>query len=72
MAATVLEALKSITAYPVPLRTLVETAERRGQSYSFTDEQRTEFKNRAYKLFNEFEDEAVKPKPIYGYKGSRL
>ena len=110
MAATVLEALKSITAYPVPLRTLVETAERRGlslsdeatqetlkgkafnlskadtrlwlslapnvtqggQSYSFTDEQRTEFKNRAYKLFNEFEDEAVKPKLIYGYKGSRL
>lgn len=110
MAATVLEALKSITAYPVPLRTLVENAERRGlslsdeatqetlkgkafnlskadtllwlslapnvtqggQSYSFTDEQRTEFKNRAYKLFNEFEDEAVKPKPIYGYKGSRL
>ena len=34
MAATVLEALKSITAYPVPLRTLVETAERRGLSLS--------------------------------------
>ena len=110
MAATVLDSLKGITAYPVPLRTLVEIAERRGlslsdeasqetlkgkafslskadtllwlslapnvtqggQSYSFTDEQRTEFKNRAYVLFNKFEDEAVKPKPIYGYKGSRL
>jgi len=28
--ATVLESLKSINAYPVPLRTLVETAEHRG------------------------------------------
>lgn len=109
-AATILEALKSITAYPVPLRTLVEIAERRGlslsdeatqetlngkaynlakadtllwlslapnvtqggQSYSFTDEQRTEFKNRAFKLFNEYEEAAAVAKPIYGYKGSRL
>lgn len=109
-AATILEALKSITAFPVPLRTLVEVAERRGlllsdeatqevltskafnlakadtllwlsiapnitqggQSYSFTDEQRTEFKNRAYALFNEYEEEAAVAKPIYGYKGSRL
>lgn len=30
--ATTLEALKSVSAYPVPLRTLVETAERRGLS----------------------------------------
>lgn len=108
--ATVLEALKSITAYPVPLRTLVETAERRGlsltdeatqetlkgkafnlskadtllwlslapnvtqggQSYSFSDEQRTQFRNEAQRLFNEFEEEAEKTKPVYGYKGSRL
>ena len=30
--ATTLEALKGVSAYPVPLRTLVETAERRGIS----------------------------------------
>lgn len=109
--ATVLEALKGVNAYPIPLRTLVETAEGRGvsltdeatqeamkgkafnlavadlllwlslapnvtqggQSYSFTDEQRTQFRNRANALFEEFgEDEAGTPKPIYGYKGSRL
>ena len=28
--ATVVESLKSVNAYPVPLRTLVETAEKRG------------------------------------------
>ena len=32
--ATVLEALKSVSAYPIPLRTLVETAERRGVQLS--------------------------------------
>lgn len=32
--ATVLEALKSVSAYPVPLRTLVKTAERRGVQLS--------------------------------------
>ncbi len=30
--ATILESLKSVSAYPVPLRTLVETGERRGLS----------------------------------------
>lgn len=30
--ATVLEALKGVNAYPIPLRTLVKTAERRGLS----------------------------------------
>lgn len=109
--ATVLEALKGVNAYPVPLRTIVEIAERRGlplteettqeslkgkahnlavadlllwlafapnitqggQSYSFTDEQRMQFRNRANALYDEFaEDEAGTPKPIYGYKGSRL
>ena len=32
MAKSNIEALKSISAYPIPLRTLVETAERRGLS----------------------------------------
>lgn len=32
--ATVLEALKGVNAYPVPLRTLVETAEARGLTLS--------------------------------------
>ena len=34
--ATVLEALKAVSAYPIPLRTIVETAERRG--LTLTDE----------------------------------
>lgn len=109
--ATVLEALKGVNSYPVPLRTLTKTAEQRGltltgtatqevlrgraynlavadlllwlslapnvtqggQSYSFTDEQRTQLRNRAEELYAEFgEDEAGTPQPIYGYKGSRL
>lgn len=49
MAATVLEALKSITAYPVPLRTLVETAERRGLSLSDEATQET-LKGKAFNL----------------------
>lgn len=49
MAATVLEALKSITAYPVPLRTLVETAERRGLSLSDEATQET-LKSKAFNL----------------------
>ena len=45
-----------------------------GQSYSFTDEQRKQFRNRANSLYDDFgaSDEAGTPKPIYGYKGSRL
>lgn len=109
--ATVLEALKGITAYPLPLRTVVEICSRRGcdptaeadkevltgkvynlakadlllwlalapnitqggQSYSFTDEQRTQFRNRANNLYTEFgEDGQGEAKTIYGYKGSRL
>lgn len=108
---TVLEALKAVSAYPVPLRTLVETAEQRGltlsveatkevlsgrdyrlayadlllwlsiapnitqggQSFSFTDEQRTRLRNQAKALYAEFEpDGSAYQKPIYGYKGSRL
>ncbi len=108
--ATILESLKSVNAYPVPLRTLVETAERRGlsltaeatqedlrgktyslaladlllwlslapnitqggQSYSFTDEQRQQFRNRANALFSEFGEETSSVQPTFGYKGSRL
>lgn len=107
---TILESLKSVNAYPVPLRTLVEIAERRGlsltdkatkevlggknynlakadlllwlslapnitqggQSYSFTDEQRQQFRNNANALFSEFGEENSSVQPTYGYKGSRL
>jgi hypothetical protein len=107
--ATVLDALKGVNSYPVPLRTLTEIAGRRGvsldaeatadvlkgrdfnlcradillwlsyapdisqggQSYSFTDEQRTDMRNLASQLMEEYEDENV-PKTIYGYKGNRL
>lgn len=108
--ATVLETLKGVSAYPVPLRTLVETAELRGltleeaatqdimvgkayklakadlllwlafapnitqggQSYSFTDEQRQQFRNQAKALYDECGEVSAATKPIYGYKGSRL
>ena len=45
-----------------------------GQSYSFTDEQRKQFRNEARQLYDDFgEDEQdVMPKTIYGYKGDRL
>lgn len=109
---TVLESLKGVNAYPIPLRTLTSVAGKRGlqltvdatqeiqkskaynlavadllmwlsdapdisqggQSYSFTDEQRKEFRNRANSLYRDFgaDNEAGTPKPIYGYKGSRL
>lgn len=107
--ATLLDALKSVNSYPVPLRTIEETAERRGlsldgeataaslkgkafglcradlllwlsyapnitqggQSYSFTDEQRTDLRNRAKQLYDEWEEDDA-PKTVYGYKGKRL
>lgn len=108
---TILDSLKAINAYPIPLRTIDEVAVRRGltlhaeatqevlkggafglakadlllwlshapnvsqggQSYSFTDEQREDLRTAAYDLYDAFaEDEADKPKTIYGYKGSRL
>lgn len=43
-----------------------------GQSYSFTDEQRTDLRNLAQQLYDEFEEDEVVPKTIYGYKGKRL
>ena len=109
---TILESLKGINAYPIPLRTFDEVAGRRGldlssettedvmtgaaynlaradlllwlsfapditqggQSFSFTDEQRMQLRNRARSLYNVFgtEDEAYATKTVYGYKGSRL
>ena len=107
---TVLETLKGVSAYPVPLRTLVETAElwglslsetatqaimvskayklakadlllwlslapnitQGGQSFSFTDEQRQQFRNQAKALYDECGEVSAATKPIYGYKGSRL
>lgn len=108
--ATVLETLKGVSAYPVPLRTLIETSELRGlsleetathdvmvgrayklakadlllwlslapnigqggQSFSFTDEQRQQFRNQAKALYDECDEVSAATKPIYGYKGSRL
>lgn len=107
---TVLDSLLSVSAYPVPLRTLVGAAESRGldasaeatqevmlsdkyklaeadvlmwlslapdvsqggQSYSFSDAQRVQLRNRANALYGECADETDKPKPTYGYKGNRL
>lgn len=113
MALTVFDSLKGVSAYPIPLRTLTDVAERRGvsltdeatqdvlntsayclakadllmwlslapdvsqggQSYSFTDEQRTQLRTRATQLYNAFSDsdtDATTTTTIYGYKGSRL
>lgn len=112
MEATVLECLKGVNAYPIPLRTLVNVMEYRGlssadiatqevmqgkdynlaladlllwlsfapdisqggQSFSFTDEQRLQLRNRANRLYLQFggAQEAAQTKPVYGYKGSRL
>lgn len=108
--AKILDALKGINAYPVPLRTLTEIAEGRGldlntetsfavlrskeyrlatadvllwlsfapnisqggQSYSFSEEQRTQLRKRADGLFAECEEEASLSKPTFGYKGKKL
>lgn len=109
--AKVIDELKGLNSYPIPLRTLVKTAEERGlnldtettadilngkaynlasadiflwlsfapnisqggQSYSFTDEQRTQFRNHAKALYKDYDDDSGSAnKPIYGYKGSRL
>lgn len=44
-----------------------------GQSYSFTDEQRKQFRSHAKALYKDFDDDGGSAnKPIYGYKGSRL
>ena len=43
-----------------------------GQSYSFTDKQRQQFRNQAKTLYDECGEVSAATKPIYGYKGSRL
>jgi hypothetical protein len=43
-----------------------------GQTYGFTDEQRTLMRNEAYSLYREYGEGVNTPKPTYGYKGSRL
>jgi hypothetical protein len=108
--ATVLEALKGINAYPIPLRSIVDTAEYRGivlsdeasqekmqtaeyklaqadlllwlslapdvslsgQTYSFSEEQRTRLRNSARIIYTEFGCIDLVPNPTFGYKGSRL
>lgn len=112
MVKTVLEALRGINAYPIPLRTITTVADKRGvkltaeatqevlkgkafnlatadlllwlslapdvsqggQNYSFTDEQRKQFRTRANRLYDEYEaeDETGASTTIYGYKGDRL
>lgn len=110
MANTFLDALKSVNAYPIPLRTLVEVAERRnislaseakqedllskdvrlakadlllwlsfapsisqgGQSFSFTDEQRKDFKRQANAIYGELEPGSTTGCVTFGYKGDRL
>lgn len=47
--ATILESLKSVSAYPVPLRTLVETGERRGLSLN-AEATQEELRGKAYRL----------------------
>lgn len=109
MAYTVEDTLKSLSAYPIPRRTLEEIAARRGIylgymtydkevtesslnlakadlyewlanapnvsqggiSYSFTEEQRFQFRMQAHRLYSE-SDITVIRKSVYGYKGSRL
>lgn len=44
-----------------------------GQSYSFTDEQRQQLRNRANALYGEFGSATgAASGTVYGYKGSRL
>lgn len=106
---TIAESLRSISAYPIPPRTLEAVAASRGvdlceeaygavtrsssyrlceadllmwlsaapdlsqggQTYSFTDAQRTNMRSRAQKLYDAL-DPLGAPKVTYGYKGSQL
>lgn len=110
MTLTNLEALKSVNAYPIPPRTLMETAARRGvmpedeatqeslhgkefrlakadlllwlstapnitqggQSFSFTDEQRKDFRRQAYAAYAALEARQEAVCATFGYKGDRL
>lgn len=110
MADSILDALKGINSYPIPLRTLTEVAERRGvelmatstaevlndksyrlakadlmlwlsyapnisqggQSYSFTDEQRKEFRHQAQAVYDALEPSENTVCATFGYKGDKL
>lgn len=107
--ATVLDALRGINAYPVPLRAITARAERRGlcldteatqdvlgsreyrlaeadmlvwlscapnvsqggQSYSFSEYERKQYRNAAFAVYDEL-GEPFQSGVTYGYKGSRL
>lgn len=45
-----------------------------GQTYSFTDEQRVQLRNKANGIYKEYDaaSEGSAPKSIYGYKGNKL
>lgn len=44
-----------------------------GQSYSFSEDQRQQFRNEANALYKQFAaDDSAPRKPKYGYKGSRI
>lgn len=43
-----------------------------GQSYSFNDDQRLKFRNKALAIYGELGKDSSEQKAIYGYKGSRL
>lgn len=106
--AKVIDALKGLTAFPLPSRSVEWVAAKRGlnieaeatqevltgkefnlacadlylwlytapnvsqggQTYSFSLEQRTHFRNEAQRLFDLYAPKEVKP--VYGYKGSKL
>jgi hypothetical protein len=108
--ATILDALRSVNAYPIPMHTLVETAERyklsisadatqaclhgrdyllakadllrwlsfapnitqNGISFSFTDEQRHDFRKEADRVAEECGGDETRITATYGYKGSKL
>lgn len=108
--ATIIEALKGVNAYPIPIRTLVETAEGRGlsladgataavmagkafrlatadlllwlslapnisqggQSFSFSEDQRLQMRNRAQVIYDELEPAGVNSQSQFGYKGDSL
>lgn len=110
MPTTYLEAIRSLSSYPIPLRTVTEAADRRGlaldaevpeegfqsreymlakadilmwlalapavsqggQSYSFSEEQRSVLRQQARAIYSRFEPESNAARPTFGYKGSRL
>lgn len=44
-----------------------------GQNYSFSEEQRQQFRNEANRLYSSFSaDDTTSKKPVFGYKGNRL